>query len=395
MRTRPRALKPDVGRRAWVRVGGAPLRSMAVAAVVAVALAAAGCWSGSTTVRTPSVSPSAAPSAAAAPSVTPAGGVPGGKPLVFTYFFYWYDAYSGQHLQAADGLRLHFPPDPAPSYRNVAWFQRQFEDMAQAGIDVVLPDYWGYGPDQQWSTEGLSYMALAKQEMIDAGQAAPQIGMFFDTTIIANRDLTTAAGKEFFYSNFKDYFSRIPRDQWALIDGRPVVFLFTSDLVAAFNQSTFDYVYDSFQRDFGVRPYIVREASWDYPILRWQDGAPVRDYTQPIQTENSYLWGAALNGYVDRGGVAEIGPGYDDTLVPGRYGNVRPRDGGAWYRSNFEQALASGKSMLAIETWNEIHEGSAVSETEEFGRQYLDLTRAFTDQFHARAAPSVMSAGAP
>lgn len=390
------ALRTSASRRSGgVTPGIASRRVATLAAVVAVAsLALAACSSGSgqpTRASTPSAR-AVAPTPAAT-ATAPGGGVPSDKPLVFTYFFYWYDAYSGQHLQAADGLRLHLPPDPAPSYRNVAWFQRQFEDMAQAGIDIALPDYWGYGADQQWSTEGLSYMALAKQEMIDSGQAAPQIGMFFDTTIINGRDLTTPAGKEFFYSNFKDYFSRIPRDQWGLVDGRPVVFLFTSDHVAAFNQSTFDYVYASFQRDFGVRPYIVREASWDYPILRWQDGAPVRDYSHPIKTDNSYLWGAALNGYTDRGGVAAIGPGYDDTLVPGRYGNVRPRDGGAWYRSNFEKALASGKSMLAIETWNEIHEGSAVCDTEEYGRQYLEMTRAFTEQFHARAAPSVMAAG--
>ncbi len=371
-------------------------RSMPFAVVfLVVAVALAACSSGGPAGRTaPSASPSAAPSAVDTSSATPEPDPATNSPLVFTYFFYWYDAYSGQHLHEADGLRQHFPPDPAPSYRSVAWFQRQFEDMASAGIDVVLPDYWGYGRDQRWSTEGLSYLALAKQEMLDAGQPAPQIGMFFDTTIIGDRDLTTPEGEEFFYSNFKDFFSRIPRGQWALVDGRPVAFLFTSDRVAAFNQSTFDYVYGAFQRDFGVRPYIVREASWDYPILRWQDGAPVRDLAQPIQTDNSYLWGAALNGYVDRGGVAEIGPGYDDTLVPGRHGVVRQRDGGWWYQRNFEKALASGKTMLAIETWDEIHEGSAICETDEFGRQYLDLTRAFTDQFHHRAAPSVLR-GAP
>jgi hypothetical protein len=72
-------------------------------------------------------------------------------------------------------------------------------------------------------------------------------------------------------------------------------------------------MFASFGRDFGVRPYIVRETSWDYPILRRQDGVPVYDLAHPVRTENSYLWGAALNGYVDRGGVAEVGPGYDDT----------------------------------------------------------------------------------
>ncbi|HYM15330.1 MAG TPA: DUF5010 domain-containing protein [Dehalococcoidia bacterium] len=358
------------------------------AVVMMAGAALTGCSRGGGSVAG-SPSPSATPTVVEA---TPTPGPPARPRLVFTYFFYWYDAYSGQHLRPADGLRDHFPASPAPSYKNLAWLQRQLEDMAYAGIDVVLPDYWGFGPDEPWSADGLDYVALARQQMLDAGQPAPKIGMFFDTTIVAGRDLTTPAGKAFFYANVKDFFTRIPRGQWALIDGRPVVSLFTSDQAAAFDQSTFDDVYANFARDFGVRPYIIREASWDYPIVRRQDGIAVRDLAHPIVTDDSYLWGGALNGYVDRGGVAEIGPGYDDTLVPGRHGVVQPRDGGWWYRSNFEKALASGKSLLAIETWNEIHEGTAIGETQEYGRQYLEMTREFTAAFHAGAAPSVLRA---
>ncbi len=343
-----------------------------------------------------SLSPSAAVTAAATPlssTGAPTSPSPQDRPLVLTYFFYWYDAYAGQHLREADGLREHFPPGPAPSYRSVAWFQQQLKDMSYAGIDVVLPVYWGFGREQ-WSTEGLSYLALARQEMMDAGQPAPQIGMFFDTTIIDGRDLTTPDGKEFLYQNFRDFFSRIPRHQWALIDGRPAAFLFTSDRTAAVDQTTFDYVYDSFQRDFGVHPYIVREISWDYPFRQPASAANadtrVRDWDHPIRTDDSYLWGAAQNGYAGLGGVAEVGPGYDDSLVPGRHGVVRARENGWWYRRNFEAAIASGKRLLAIETWNEVHEGSEICETVEYGRQYLDLTRELTTRFHERGAPSVL-----
>jgi hypothetical protein len=257
--------------------------------------------------------------------------------------------------------------------------------MADAGIDVVLPDYWGFDKSKdEWSWRGLPLLAQAWRQLQAQGKHPPRIGMFFDTTIIAWRDLTSDEGKAFFYANIKDFFSHIPREQWALVDGRPVIFLFTSDWTTAVNQSSFDYVYDHFQSDYGVRPYIVREVSWDYPILRWDNGQRVRDYKHPIKTENSYLWAAASHGYIDRGGVAEVGPGYDDHLVPGRgSGTVRDREDGTFYRRNFDAAIKSGKPLIAIETWNEIHEGSGIEETVEFGRKYIDLTRTLSAVFHS------------
>ncbi|MDQ6879996.1 MAG: DUF5010 domain-containing protein [Candidatus Dormibacteraeota bacterium] len=317
-------------------------------------------------------------------AVPPASPVASGARLIFTYYFYWYDATTGGHLQQQAGIRYHLPPTPTPSWRSQAWQERQLADMAKAGIDVTLPDYWGFDTrSDDWSWKGLDVLAKAWHAQNDAGGNPPKIGMFLDTTVIRWRDLTVDSGKAYFYANFHDFFTRIPRDEWALIDGRPVAFLFTSDWTTAMNQSSFDYIYSHFQSDFGVRPYIVREVSWDYPILRWNNGQRVRDYQHPIKTENNYLWDAAAHGYIDRGGVAEVGPGYDDHLVPGRgNGTVTDRDKGAFYHRNFDAAIASGKSLLAVETWNEIHEGTGIGETVEFGRQYINLTHDLAAAFH-------------
>lgn len=313
--------------------------------------------------------------AAPAPPVAP------DRRLVFTYYFYWYDATTGAHMQPD---RDHFPPNPAPSWRSAAWQGKELTDMSQAGIDVALPVYWGFDrPQDQWSTQGLAVLANAWRQQKAAGITVPSIGMFFDTTIVGMRDLTTPDGESWFYANFKDFFSRIPRDEWALINGGPVVFLFTSDFTQAVNQGTFDYVYEHFRADFGVRPYIVREVSWDYPILRWVDGQRVRDLQHPIKTENSYLWAAASHGYVDRGGVAAVGPGYDERLIPGRSGTYVPREGGSVFRNAFQKALASRKPLIAIETWDEMHEASDICESVEYGRAYIAIANQFSKQFHA------------
>ncbi len=317
-----------------------------------------------------------------APTPTP---VPPDRRLVLTYYYYWYDATTGAHLQESAGLRYHPPPSPAASWRSGEWQATQLADMAYAGIDVVLPVYWGFDrPDDQWSTQGLAVLADAWRFLKANGARPPAIGLFLDTAIVDRRDLTTPDGKAWFYANFKDFFTRIPRDEWALVNGQPIAFLFTSDATGAVDQSTFDYVYDHFQADFGVRPYIVREVSWDYPILRWENGERVRDYGSPIKTENSYIWAASVFGYVDRGGVATVGPGYDDSRIPDRHGGrVVDRQGGAFYRKAFDAAIASGKPLVAIETWNELHEGSSIAETVEYGRQYVELTRELTARFHA------------
>jgi hypothetical protein len=238
-----------------------------------------------------------------------------------------------------------------------------------------------------WSWQGLDVLAQTWQDLQARGGDPPAIGMFFDTTIVNWRDLTTADGKAWFYSNVRDFFTRIPRDAWGLVSDRPVIFLFTTDWTTAMNQSTFDYVDEQFQRDFGVRPYVVREVSWDYPILRWENGQRIRDYTTAIRTDNSYLWAAAMHGYVDRGAVAAVGPGHDSRLIPGRTTDpATDRDNGDFYRRAFAAAIASRKPLLAIETWDELHEGSGIAESVEYGRQYLDLTREFAAQFHARPA---------
>lgn len=329
--------------------------------------------------------PSAAHPTASPRPASPVAPVPTNGRLLMTYYFYWYDATTGAHLNPPAVMNNHFPPSPPPSWRSAEWHRKQLQDMAAAGIDIVMPVYWGFDrPQDGWSTQGLPILAQGWRLAKAQGQNPPLIGMFFDTSIVNKRDLTTPDGNAWFYANFKDFFSRIPRDEWAKVDGRPVVSLFTSDFTDKVNQGTFDYVYSHFQTDFGVRPYIIREVSWNYPILGWNGNQRIRDLQHPIQTDNSYQWAAAIHGYINSGGVAEVGPGFNERGIPGRSGDYRDRAGGTFYRTNLQAAVNSGKRIIALETWNEMHEASDICESVEYGRQYIDITRAQADVFHAK-----------
>lgn len=311
---------------------------------------------------------------------------PPGPPIVLTYFFYWYDANSGQHMggDGQGGLATHPMANPRISWSSPAWYRKELSDMAYAGIDIALAVYWGDGagnPGLNWSNGGLPSLVSARQQMVDSGTTAPGIGLFLDTSPLGARDYTKTDQMAIFYAGVQGFYSRIPKAHWGLVAGRPVIWVYLAQEGTRADQRLFDYVYEHFNADFGVRPWIVRDYSWVCAIVAWSNHHPVHDCSQRIVTDGSSIWGAAQNGYSPAGTVAAVGPGYDERKIPWRPGVFRPRDDGAWYRSNFQKALASGKRFLVIETWNEFHEASNVSESAEYGRTYIDLTRALVADF--------------
>ena len=309
--------------------------------------------------------------------------------IVATYYFYWYDDESGEHFRNADGsdaLTDH-PADPKGySYRRAAWHKKQLGDILDAGIDVALPVYWGCpaaDAGEQFSTVGLSPLVAAADELTAAGRKPPRIGMFYDTSTLqyngAGRrvDLSTADGRAWFYVTIRDFFSLVPPKLWATIDGRPIVFLYAAAFAAggADDPKLLDYVRAHFAEDFGgARPYVVAEQSWRLPA------------------DATYAWGAAFGLQVL--GVAAVGPGYDDHAVPGRTTPRKDRENGAFYKRNWDILLAMDPArrpnLVAVETWNELHEGTDIADTKEYGRQYIDITRGYAAAWKAgeRRRPS-------
>lgn len=300
--------------------------------------------------------------------------------LVFTYYFYWYDSYSGAHIwdnaqHTDDALQDHPPTLENFSFKSVEWHKRELRDMMDAGIDVLIPVYWGAAQMMQsWSVEGLQNLVLAEQELIAEGLHPPKIGLFFDTSTLqageyvlraenAPVDLATSFGKAFFFKHIRDFYSLVPPELWARIDNRPVVWLYAAAFAKNVNQGLVSYVHEHFQTAFpSLQPYIVRETSWN------------------IATANDYAWGAALSGAKILG-VASVGPGYNDSAVPGRTTPITDRENGDFYQKNWQTVLGSGRNFVIIETWNELHEGTDICNSKEYGRRYIDMTAGFVRAF--------------
>ena len=297
--------------------------------------------------------------------------------IVATYYFYWYDSASKQHVSYADGadmLTTHPGSFDDFSYKSPTWHKQQLRDMISAGIDVVLPVFWGAPSEQDpkanlhWSYEGIGPLVEAREELLREGLNPPRIGLFYDTSTLQlnewhyHVDLTTDYGRDWFYATVRDFFSMIPPKHWAMIDGRPIVLLYAAAFAKNYDQSVIDYTKQQFARDFAGRiPYLAAEVSWN------------------VQADSKVAWGGALG--LKQPGIASLGPGYDHSAVRGRSSLVVERRGGKFYEEQWLEFLKHPSNFVAIETWNEFHEGTDIAESREYGRQYIELTRKHVELF--------------
>ncbi|NQT50721.1 DUF5010 domain-containing protein, partial [bacterium] len=229
-----------------------------------------------------------------------------GQPLVATSYFYWYDAESGMHLRNGDGsdaLTDHPPTLEGFSYRRVAWHRQQLADMIDAGIDIVLPVYWGYpGAKGNWSNEGLPPLVEARERLLKEGKTPPAIGLFYDTSTLRHNapgihvDLTTEAGRRWFFTTIRDAFSLIPPQHRACINGRPIVFLYVAAFAKAVDAKLFPDTRRRFRETFGCGLFLVKKPEW------------------PGRADSVYQWGGALMPRLLE--TAAVGPGYDHSAVP-------------------------------------------------------------------------------
>ena len=319
------------------------------------------------------------------PTVFPPGDFP--KPLgdkaAFAYYFYWYSP--RDHIFNMTNAAVDYK---TMDWQDVNWHVRQLLDVAEAGIDVILPIYWYTPYELPWSQPGIEKLAEALEITRTQGVTPPAVGMFMDTTSSTGKDLRIESEQEYLYSQLKFFFTTIPRDYWALAEGsRPVVWFYTANWPSAYDQSFIDYLYLHFEDDFGVRPYLVFENGWDYPT-ETVDGEPVKNYhAAHLQYDSAYSWGGAVSPIISPQ-IASIGPGYDDHAVEDRLPpTIADRKNGETYKQGFAVAIQCGTPWLAIETWNEYHEGTEIAESLQYGRQYIELSKEYLSYFKQGALP--------
>ncbi|HGY89987.1 MAG TPA: hypothetical protein ENK43_02310 [Planctomycetes bacterium] len=325
--------------------------------------------------------------AASQDSPTERDGRPSKKvvPQVGAYYFYWY-RHPDQHFtneDGSDGLFQHFKDPESVDYADPAWHREQLDAMIDAGLDFLLPVYWGI-PDKKrpddFSDKGLAAIVEAARTIRKEGGAPPRIGMFYDTSTLLHSvrgeeadgtlDLRTPGPRKIFGDTILQFFEKVPKSMWFELDGFPVIVLYAS-FGAPHPKDLLDEVSDRFFVTFKKRPFFVAEASWN------------------VNSHARYRWGAALTGPTGDSIVTTIGPGYNDTKVPGRGTPIRDREGGRFYEWSWQKALLSNPTLVFIETWNEFHEGTGIAPCVEFGDSYIELTRRYVKRLKRHILPDV------
>lgn len=305
-----------------------------------------------------------------------------GQPVLGTSYFYWYDVDTKAHIVDGDGtdaLTTHPADMKDVSYKRPSWHAAQLRDIMAAGIDFLMPVYWGVpGKYNGWSFAGLPPLVAAHDALANEGLHPPMIGLFYDTSILQHNgfnadgsslyvDLRTELGKGFFYTAMRDFFSLIPPSKWARVDGRPIVFLYAAGFAKAQEPAQLDDVRRRFREDFGTDLFLVKMRDWQGPA------------------DATYQWGGAVHLQIDPE-VAAVGPGYDHTAVPGRKPLIVERRDGQTYADRWSRLLRLSPDrrpwIIHVETWNEWHEGTDIAASQEYGRSYIVLTRVFADLWH-------------
>ncbi|MCP4641125.1 MAG: DUF5010 domain-containing protein [bacterium] len=307
-----------------------------------------------------------------------------GDPIVGTSYFYWYDIEVNGHIinhDGSDAMTTH-PADMSDlSFKHASWHRTQMLDVMDAGIDFIMPVYWGVpGQYEGWSFAGLPPLVEAHDALIEEGVEPPHIGLFYDTSVLEwnefntdgtnyHVDLSTEFGRRWFYAAMRDFFSMIPPSKWARVDGKPIVFLYAGGFAKGQDPDQFTDVREWFRKDFGCEPFLVK-------MRDWQGDA-----------DAVYMWGGAVSMQLDEH-VAALGPGYDHANVPGRTPLVVDRREGGKYIDEWQRLMRMNPDtrpwMVHVETWSEWHEGTDIADSREYGRQYIVLTRMFADMWRAR-----------
>ena len=308
--------------------------------------------------------------------------------LSFSHYFYWYQGDPRKqapfgHVRYEDGSSMLTDKPlggtgPWFSSDRVQWHKNELQDIRRAGIDVILPVYWGCASEKAaWADKGLNCLVQALKELKAEGKEYPLVGMFFDTSAMyvqtgGKPNLCEPKVQEIFYGMIRDFFLRIPEEFRAVIQVPPekggyrahIVVLYTSSWFSDFDASFVEFCNSRFAQDFGDTRLV------------WIGSSDYRPKASVMDGYCSYGGGLGLR-YDDEGwiDIAAVGAGYDDTWVKGRETPIRSRMDGDTYRQDWDKAMAKSPDWIFVDGWNEFHEGSDICASRQYGVKYIGLTR--------------------
>ena len=299
-----------------------------------------------------SLTTSAPPAAAASP------------PPVLAMYYAWFDQNSWNPSQLSD-----MPATPYVSADRSA-IERHVRQAQSAGVDVFALNWWGPNNPTDGNLQALLSVAsqLGFKVTVDFDMNSPFV---HNTDDVVN-----------YLRHASQYFGNAA---WFHYDGKPVVVFYG---IRKYDVGTWAGIRN--QVDPGRQALWIGEGDV-FSYLDVFDG--IYPYSiawspNPASQLASYASKTRAKG-ANKLWVATVMPGYDDTRIR-QGGYARDRQGGAFYRTTWEGAIATQPAMISITSWNEWPEGSQIEPSVSYGDLYLQITRQYADRYKAgaRAVPS-------
>jgi hypothetical protein len=294
--------------------------------------------------------------------------------MMLAYYFYGFQG--DTHKSAPNGASILTDQPvggvgPWFSYDRVQWHKDQLSDMKRAGVDIVLPAYWGDAPSRAgFANKGLDVMVEALRELKTAKKPYPLVGMYLDTSCMPNADLRKDDAKKAFYLMIRSFYERVPeefRAQVLMADeraGKPcyIVQLYSARPFANLDGSFITYCNERFAKEFDAH-------------LLW---IGANDFKSKSCDFDGYCrYGAGLGFTYDESAkvrIGAVGPGYDDCAVPGSTTPIRSRENGDTYRGDWVKLLAKRPNWVILDGWNRFDQGTELSGSRQYGFTYVDAT---------------------
>ncbi|MEX2725988.1 MAG: hypothetical protein Q6353_001940 [Candidatus Sigynarchaeum springense] len=287
-------------------------------------------------------------------------------------------------------------------WMNVSWHEWELRCMMRAGIDVLIPVYWWNGVQNYWAYEGIQTLVSAwnglAPKLVAEGRATtlagaramiPKIALFYDTTCMRQLwchltgnpwdsptggrwgpDLKDPAWQQHFWKAIDDFLGLIDDNCTYFWNGRYVVWMYGDGWFSDVGTEVLEFCRQQCLAKYGRSIYFVGPDGWRKAgadgLCNWGACFGV---VKP-QPRGTIPCGAVGPGYYNLGAIALQTPLY------------KARDFGR-YQQEWRQLMDLGTAWVHVETWNELHEGTNIAWTQEYGWDWIDATRVMADEFHA------------
>jgi len=265
----------------------------------------------------------------------------------------------------------------APGYYvpgNRGFWLHELRDARAAGLDFLMLNV--YGPDmEKGDLKGLVQALAAeptpvKIALIDDTWPWGEPWFGPDWQLRPSFSDPARAAARLYEAKWKPFFTQVPRQDWYLVGGRPLIYFYNGGKLTPLNQSsaTLQRMKDRFKKDFGVEPFLAADRAYfaDPDLSQVADARfiwdPLDGSDTPDQISWSHVRGRTLAHAIVRW----------DSLGRDKPGTVAgPGDRVMKGPENLARVLEATRNadILVLATWNDLGEGTGINRAYDYWYQ--------------------------